>query len=70
MNKPSHFVIVDRTTSTGSKRRRQVMVETEAVIEQAAQGWKQRPRWARDQGSMTDEGLTARDTYRHVTGSM
>jgi hypothetical protein len=32
-------MIADRTTNTVSEWRRQVFVETEAVIEQAAQGW-------------------------------
>jgi hypothetical protein len=32
-------------------------VETEAVVEQAAQGRKRRPQRAGDQGSMTDGGL-------------
>jgi hypothetical protein len=43
MNKPSYLMITDRMTSTGSEWRRQTFVETEAVIEQVAQGWKQRP---------------------------
>jgi hypothetical protein len=70
MNKPSYLMIADRTTSTGSEWRRQAFVETEAVIEQAAQGWKRRPQRAGDRGSMTDGGLIAKDTCRHVIGSV
>jgi hypothetical protein len=61
-------MIADRTTSTGSEWRCQAFMETEAVIEQAARGRKWRPRWARDRGSMTDGGLTARDMCHHVIG--
>jgi hypothetical protein len=42
--------------STRSEWRRQAFVETEAVVEQAAQGRKRRPQRAGDQGSMTDGG--------------
>jgi hypothetical protein len=63
-------MIAGRTMSTGSERRRHAFVETDAAVEQAARGWKRRPRWAGDQGSMTDGGLAIRDTCHHVIGSV
>jgi hypothetical protein len=47
-----------------------VFVESEVIVEQAAQGQKRRPQWARGQGSMMDGGLITRDTCRHVIGSV
>jgi hypothetical protein len=70
MNKPSYLMIADWTMSTGSERRRQAFVETEAVVEQAAQGWKRRAQRARDRGSMTYRGLIMWDTCHHVIGSV
>jgi hypothetical protein len=69
-NKPSYLMIVGRMTSTGSERRCQAFVEMEAIIEQAAKGWKRRPQPAGDRGSMTDGGLIAKDTCRHVISSV
>jgi hypothetical protein len=63
-------MIADRTTSTGSERRCQAFVETKAIIEQAAQGWKRSPQWAKDRGSMTDGDLITNDTCRHVIESV
>jgi hypothetical protein len=56
--------------STGSERRRQTFVETEAVVEQAAQGWKRRAQRARDRGSKMYRGLIMWDTCHHVIGSV
>jgi hypothetical protein len=36
-------MIADRMTNAGSERRHQALVETEAVVEQAAQQQKQMP---------------------------
>jgi hypothetical protein len=63
-------MIADRTMSTGSKQRHQAFMEMEAVVEQAAQGWKWRRERAEDWGSMTDGGLTTRDTCYHVISSV
>jgi hypothetical protein len=63
-------MITDRTTSTGSEQMHQAFVETEAVIEHAAQGWKRSPQRAGDRGSMMDGVLTIRDICRHVIGSV
>jgi hypothetical protein len=70
MKKPLYLMIADRMTSTGSERRHQAFVETEAVVERAARGRKQRLRWIGDRGSMKDGGMTARDTCCHVIGSV
>jgi hypothetical protein len=48
-------MISDRMTSTRSERRLQVLVETEAVVEQATRGRKQRPQWAKDRSSKHTE---------------
>jgi hypothetical protein len=63
-------MIADSMTSIGSEQWRQAIVETEAIFEEAAHGRKQRPRWTGDRGSMTNGGLTARDTCHHVIGSV
>jgi hypothetical protein len=63
-------MVPNRTMSTESEWRHQAFVETKAIIEQVARGQKRRPHWARDQGSMIDRGLAAKDMCHHVIGSV
>jgi hypothetical protein len=63
-------MIADKMMIIGSEQRRHAFMETEAVLEQAAEGRKQRPQWARDPGSTTDRGLITRDMCHHVVGSV
>jgi hypothetical protein len=70
MNKYLYLMIADRTMSVGPEWRRQPFVKTEVIVEQAAQGRKRMPQWARDWGSMTDGGRIVRDTCHHVIDSV
>jgi hypothetical protein len=45
-------------------------MEMEAIVEQAAQGWKRRPQRDGDRGSMTVRGLIVKDMCHHVLGSV
>jgi hypothetical protein len=63
-------MVSDRMMSTRSEWRCQAFMEMEAIVEQAAQGWKRRPQRDGDRGSMMVRGLIVKDMCHHVLGSV